>query len=571
MPKTAYRLNRAICSPVPPLINSSYSLSSTSMKFRPRQHAPYRSVVLMSCLLAGGAGDGRVAQADDTLSTAARITVRGFRFEGNTVFTAAELSEVVKGYVNREISSDELEEARRKLTQFYIDKGYINSGATLRDQSVSDGVITFSITEGRLSAIQITGNHYFHSGYLKSRIFPDESRPLNVLSLRDNLQLLRQNANVARITADVKPGSVPGEATLAVDVQENKPYGGQITFDNARPPSVGAERFRLSLYDQNVTGRSDELNLSFGLTHDNLKLSNPFDPNEFAVSYLSPTFGPDTQLQASYSKSDTAVIEEPFTSLGITSQSENYALTLQQPLKRTLNEDFGLSLALEHRKSSSFLFGEPFSFSPGDVNGVSQTTALRLGVNYLQRDANQVFASRALLSYSDAFPGTTGNFQPPNGRFLTLLGQAQYIRALDEKGRRLVLRFDGQLADRPLLLVEKFVIGGADSVRGYRENQLVRDSGFAASAELRLPLTYDKANRERLILAPFFDLGYGKNRQKTSSTERNSISSLGVGLIYAGDPRLSAQVYYGYALQKVATSHHDLQDRGIHFVVSYRL
>ncbi|HEX8551875.1 MAG TPA: ShlB/FhaC/HecB family hemolysin secretion/activation protein [Abditibacteriaceae bacterium] len=510
------------------------------------------------------------AKAEEQLSTAARIGVRAFRFEGNTVFSSAQLGEVVREYADREVSSDELEEARRKLSQFYVDRGYVNSGALLRDQSIRDGIITWSIVEGKLTGVQINGRRRFRSTFLQSQIAPDTEKPLNVLTLRDRLQLLRQNPNIKSINADVRPGLRPGEATLQVELVENKPDSFSLEFDNHRAPSVGAERVRLVYNNRNLLGLDDSLTLRTGLTRDDLDFANPARLGDFAASYQSPAFGRDTRLVASYSKGDSAVIEEPFRALGISSESENYALGLRQPLRRTLNEDVSVSATLEHRKSESFLFGLPFSFSLGDVNGVSETTAIRFGVESLQRGQSSVLASRALLSYGNNFPGSTRNAVAPGGKFMTLLGQVQHVRVLDEKGRQLVLRLDGQWADKPLLSVEKFSIGGASSVRGYRENQLVRDKGFAASAEVRVPLLRNKLGAERLTLAPFFDFGAGKNKGAVATAGQSTLSSLGVGLLYT-DNRLNAQVYYGHALKSINTADNDLQDKGIHFGLSFRL
>jgi hemolysin activation/secretion protein len=504
------------------------------------------------------------------LSAAARVHVRAFRFTGNTVFTAAQLNTVVADYVGRDVSSDELEEARRKLSQFYVDHGYVNSGAVLRDQSVADGTITWTIIEGRLTGVEISGLHHFNRGLMKRRIAPDMHKSLNVLTLRDNLQLLRQNPNIGRITADVRPGLRPGEATLQVDVAENNPDSFSLDFNNHRPPSVGAERVRLIYDNRNLTGLDDTLTVSTGLTRDDLDVTNPARLRDFAVSYQSPAFGHDTRAVLSYSKGDSTVIEEPFSELGISSQTENYSVGLRQPLRRSLNEDVSFSLTAEHRQSASFLFGLPFSFSAGDVNGVSETTALRFGVEALRRGADQVLAARALASYGNDFPGSTRNAAVPGGKFVTLLGQVQHVRVLDEKGRQLVLRLDGQWADKPLLSVEKFTIGGACSVRGYRENQLVRDKGFAASAEVRVPVLRNRQGKDRLTLAPFFDVGAGENVNTSGPSGQSTLSSVGLGLLYA-DSRINAQVYYGHALRRVNTQDNDLQDKGIHFGLSFRL
>jgi hemolysin activation/secretion protein len=59
--------------------------------------------------------------------------------EGSTVFSAQELSALNKDYENRTVSIAEIEALRQKLTQFYIDHGYINSGAVIPEDALQDG------------------------------------------------------------------------------------------------------------------------------------------------------------------------------------------------------------------------------------------------------------------------------------------------------------------------------------------------------------------------------------------------------------------------------------------------
>jgi len=59
-------------------------------------------------------------------------------------------------YTNREITSEELEDARRAVTVYYISHGYINSGAVIPDQTPDNGVITIRIVEGALSRSSCT-------------------------------------------------------------------------------------------------------------------------------------------------------------------------------------------------------------------------------------------------------------------------------------------------------------------------------------------------------------------------------------------------------------------------------
>src|SRR5437879_4727052 len=67
------------------------------------------------------------------------VFVRQIRVTGSTVFSEQELAAVTAPYVNRSVTSEDLEALWLALTRLYINKGYINSGAILPDQTVSGG------------------------------------------------------------------------------------------------------------------------------------------------------------------------------------------------------------------------------------------------------------------------------------------------------------------------------------------------------------------------------------------------------------------------------------------------
>ena len=81
----------------------------------------------------------------------------------------------------------------------------------------------------------------------------------------------------------------------------------------------------------------------------------------------------------------------------------------------------------------------------------------------------------------------------PDGKYFAWLGQGQYVRRLRPASRQPAARLAAraprqrQISADPLLSIEQFAVGGIDTVRGYRENQIVRDTGFAASVELHIP------------------------------------------------------------------------------------
>ena len=70
-----------------------------------------------------------VPEDAEALSAGLRAFVRVIRVEGSTVFSAEELAAVAEPYVGRTIRSEELIAARDAITQLYIARGYITSGA----------------------------------------------------------------------------------------------------------------------------------------------------------------------------------------------------------------------------------------------------------------------------------------------------------------------------------------------------------------------------------------------------------------------------------------------------------
>ncbi len=79
--------------------------------------------------------------------------------------------------------------------------------------------------------------------------------------------------------------------------------------------------------------------------------------------------------------------------------------------------------------------------------------------------------------------GATLSSSDPDTQFLVWRGQWQYVRLLAPK-RRMVVRSEVLLAVGELLPIEQFGIGGSDTVRGYRQDAVLADSGIFGSAEL---------------------------------------------------------------------------------------
>ncbi len=516
-------------------------------------------------------------QEDETqLSSVGKVYVNKFRLEGNTVFSNEELGQLLAPYENREITAEEMQEAKNRVTRFYIDNGYVNSGAVIPDQKLENGIITIRIVEGWLSRTEISGNTWLRTGYISKRLelaTDADKGPLNIITLQERLKLVKQDPRIENITANLGPGLEPGEAILNVEVDESRPYHLTLTFNNHNSPGIGAYRGEIGIRHINLTGWGDALSANYGLSE---------GLDDYSVNYTIPLTRWDTTLAFDFDRSESEVVADPFKQLNIASKTNTYSVSLRHPFYKTLSKKFSMGLTLEKRKSETFLLDDRFSFAEGtetDIPGESEISVLRFSQEWVDRTLTQVIAARSTFGFGlDMMDATINEGDVADGRFITWLGQFQWLRRISFLNSQLLFRTDLRFSNDPLLPMEKFSIGGASTVRGYRENQLTTDNGVISSFELRIPLVQLKIpglskgqNDGFLHLGPFFDFAQGWNTDRPDPSP-DSISSVGLGLRWSISSKILAEVYWGYGLRDIDNSgEHDLQDEGVHFQISAEL
>jgi hemolysin activation/secretion protein len=515
------------------------------------------AALLLACLLAGSAAAEESAELEE------RPFVRGFRVSGNSVLPGSEIQAALAPFTGRRLSAEDLMAARDALTRLYVDHGYATSGAFLPDQRVSDGIVELRVEEGRLEDVLVTGTRHLRAKQLRARVLRAADGPLQVQRLRETLQELQEGPLLDQVSATLTPGSRPGLARLELAVREPGQTTLALSADNWQSPSVGAEGAQLRALHHNLLGLGDGLELATGTTR---------GMRSYESRYWLPLGARETQLELSYRASRADVVEDPFDDLDIASRWRAVGAGLRHPLRLSSDSLLWLGLQAELVRSRTYLEDQRFGFAPGTEHGEARITALRATQEWLQRDLDDVLAARSTLSFGlDAFDASNApGHGLPDGTFFAWLGQVQWAHRFADwlGGAKLGARADVQLTPDPLLPPELFPLGGAFSVRGYRENQLVRDNALVGSLELRIPLLRAPDGTERLQLATFLDVGHGWNRESTPGPK--TLAAVGLGLrLHLGASGLAA-LYWGQPLRHVHTLGDDwLQNHGLHLSVSF--
>jgi len=497
----------------------------------------------------------------DSFSAGVRVHVEAFRVEGSTVFSAEELEHLTAPYSGRVIGLEDLLRAREAITQHYIEHGYRTSGGVIPDQPVADGVVTIRVVEGVLAAVRVEGTRRFRPGYFRTRLRRAGRAPVNISSLEEQLQRFQRDPRVKRIRARLLPRSRRGESELTLEVEEERFYGLSLAFANDNAPSIGSYTLHIEPVLANLIGYGDELRSS-------IQISDGLREYEARFDVPLPPF--DTKVSLHFQRSESDVVEDPFDRLDIYSESETYGVTLSQPFYLTRSQELRLGVTGEYRTSKTELLDECFAFVPDTGKCEVEVTVLRLFGEWTWATPRNVIAARSTLSVGLHALGSTRRKSPlPDSEFLAWLGQAQWAHRLPDSllGSELLARVDVQTANEALVGIEKFAVGGMRTVRGYRENQFVRDNGVVASLELRIPVLRAPGGRAMVQLVPFVDYGRSWN-EDVLDEGAETIASVGIGLRVSPWEWLHGEFYWGGRLKKVPKFGDDLQDSGIHFALT---
>ncbi len=496
-----------------------------------------------------------------------KIAIIKIEVTGSTILGAKELNPITQPLEGQTVTLEQLRQAADAITQLYLDRGYITSRAILADQTVANGVVQIRVVEGALERIDIEGTQRLNPSYVRKRIQLGTNPPLSRDKLEDQLRLLKADPLFTNVEASLRPGTQLGQSLLIVRVTEAKAIDGLLQTDNFSPPSVGAVRLGGAISYRNLTGIGDQLSASyFGTTRGG---SDAFDFN-----YTAPINAMNGTVQLRIAPSKNRIIDPAFSALDIRGKTSLYELSYRQPLIRTPREELALSVGFAIQDGQTFLFndlGFPFGIGP-DADGNSKTRVLKLGQDYVRRDPQGAWALRSQFNLGLGILNATENDSPiPDGRFFSWQGQAQRVQRLGTSNL-LIAQLDLQLTPASLLPSQQFVIGGGQSLRGYRQNARSGDNGFRFSVEDRITLARDEAGLPTFQLAPFFDMGTVWNQSDNPNLlpSQKFLAAIGLGLLWQPLPRLNVRLDYAIPFVDLRDRGTDAQDEGFNFSLSYQ-
>ncbi len=489
-----------------------------------------------------------------------RVRVDRIVIEGNTVFAPERLAHVTSPFVGRLLNSEALQALRDALTQLYVSEGFVNSRAVLPDQDFKGKALRVRVIEGRLVDVVIKGNRGYRAAYFRDHLMGPAGRPLNAFVLEARIRRLQAEPGIRSLKAVLRPGASRDQAVLYVQVIESSRLTASIEAGDILNPTIGEMGGYLTVGFLNpVAGQGDHFAATAGFSE---------GLTDLQLEYGIPIGRYGTGLRADFRYSKAAIVDEGLAALDFRSQYMAAGLTVDQALWQSNGILVEAGLRTEWRQSRSTAGGFPWSFSDAaNADGYVRDLVFRFYQGVSVQAGDQVFAFRSTWNLGANALGATSGVTD-RADFVSWLGQAQWLKRLQGSGVEFLIRGNVQVALDPLVPFERFSVGGSSSVRGYRQNQEVRDSGYSLRTDVRVPVLRAPSGRTVLRIGPFVDSGRSWTRGRGEDSSHAQLASVGVEMAWSPSPRFRFEFNYGYRLIDVTQfGESSLQDHGVEFRV----
>jgi hemolysin activation/secretion protein len=499
------------------------------------------------------AANPRNAAAPNEPGTAP-VHVDRISFRGNRALAVNALRAVATPYLGHDLSPADIENLRSALTHRYTDHGYINSSVVLDPETpYKNGVLRFQVIEGRVREIHVHGVDGRLSTYVVDRLRGRDEEILNTDVLRARLQRLSDDPLFAHVSSSVQPGSEPGDAILDVDVQRGRPYSVAVALNDYRPPPIGEKAYDVSGQVRDLTGFGDLIDAG---------LSGPIEFSGgigYGLNWQLPfdRFGDAVSLSAA--RINTVFSADASSAGEVRSTIDRQELRLIHTFAGSLREQINVSASIADEQEST----------PGSIEGSARSVTARLIPEYIYRSEQQYLNVRFTLLHADLLDYPSGPLPNsfPERNYFVWSGQLHHLWELarspfELESRAIVQRTNSQISD-----LHALGIGGINSVRGFREDELIAADVENVNVDFRWhAVPADTSQRPGVTLGTFFDWAAGHDVGAPIDT----FSSYGV-TVRLKWPHVQGDLAYGLRLihpSFVNAEHGSWQDHGIHVQIS---
>lgn len=477
-----------------------------------------------------------------TAPSSPRFDIAAYRVEGSTLIGEAALQDILGPFSGSGRDFGDVQRALEALEAAYAKAGWGSVQVVLPEQELGGGVVRIRVIEARISRITVEGQQHFSEENIRAAVpglqLGQTPRPLD---LQESVRLA--NENPAKQTALVlRAGEREGEVEGLLRVADQPPRRFALSFDNTGNEQTGNYRLGLGFTHANLFDRDHVLNaqaITSPGRHDKVQI--------VGLGYRIPFYalGDSLELTAGYSNVDSGVMQQLF---AVSGAGTVFGARYTRNFPRWRGWEPKLIFGLDYRayENRAELIGSGTRLLPDitvrpaslGFSAVSRGETGETGFNLLLvrnlPGGNDGGAATFTATRRGADPGYT-LWRWGASHTGSFAGDWQWRAALN-----------GQWTRDELVPGEQFGLGGAASVRGFREREISNDRGHQGTLEAYTPDFGGGVAGLRLRALAFYDFGRVRRiRALPGEVDAESISSYGIGLRAGWGEQSSLRLDYG--------------------------
>lgn len=461
--------------------------------------------------------------------------LRGIVIQGNTKITKEKLLALMTVKTGEVLNSKTLAANLRAIEEAYKTDGYIV--AKTGDVNFSpDGILSVRVNEGIVEDIVVKGNTKTKSFVVTREMRVKPGQPFNSKEARRSMQKLYNLGFFEDVNLKLLPGKQPGGIVLEVSVVDQKT--GTFSVGGGYSASDGLVGI-VTIGDKNFRGRGDDVNIhwEFG--------GNASTAGNYIFSFRRPwvdrkaTFFSFSLYNMTNEYTDYDTYGDQISTYD--RRYHGFDFTFGRPTNERLN--YFVTLKNRWDKYKGYQSGpvnyetDPHTGPQYIADNFGLTRSVTLSRVFDSRDSNSNPSEGTLFTVSAESAGFGGDFD-----FTKYTTEARHYWKV---GRNQVVAFRGMYGygTGHIPYMQKYSVGGMDTLRGYRDDQFKGNHMFASTMEYRFPVA------KRVTAAFFADAGSAWGDQtyySSSSTDINFGYGLGIRLVTPFGP---VRIDYGIGSQ----------------------
>ncbi|MCP9267497.1 ShlB/FhaC/HecB family hemolysin secretion/activation protein [Xenorhabdus sp. XENO-1] len=457
--------------------------------------------------------------------------VKNIEFNNSFYLSKSEKGSLIKSYISKCLTIKDINSLTKKISNYYIEQGYVTSRAIIKPQDLSQDTLVIDIIKGKINSIEIEGEG---SPIVLKLAFPNMiGKPLNLRDIEQGLDQLNRLSS-QKIEIDIQP-SEKSEYSDVVLKKVSKKWLNigselELELDNSGQKSTGETQLGTTLKLDNLLHLADLWTVSFNKDTD-------FSNSHKSSYLLSEVTIPYGYWLLGYQYSWNKSVQNININLGnidfvlpYEGKGQSHTLKINRTLYRDGKQKLAFNTNITRRETENSIGGYKLATQS------SILSTINLGFNYSSFLLGGYFSFNPSVTKGlhifDAKKDNPSFKNEPRSQFHKFSASSSYFKFLTNNIYYLTSAY-GQYSPYHLYSSERVSLGGQYSIRGFKESNIVGNIGGYWRNELNwqvatLPLLGDFSLKGSL------DTGWIKNETHRIS-EGGNLTGVSFGMFLSNN------------------------------------